>query len=307
VENHPPTPFDPQEHKVECVKISWRRRTLRLIRSAVIIYLLVVICMMFLEESLVFFPSKYPQGNWRPRGLPFEDAWFQAADGTKLHGWYVPCEKLESSKGTVPFSLTRKSGQAPILYCHGNAGNITDRVYILEKLHNIADASVLIFDYRGYGRSEGKPNEKGVLSDARAARAWLAKREKIAEKDIVVMGESLGGAVAVDLAAKDGAKGLVLISTFTSAPDVAAYHYPILPVRLLMHTQLDAVGQIANYKGPLLQMHGEADTIVPFKLGRRLFDAANEPKQLLDFPHHDHNDTPPDQFFDALKEFLKKL
>ncbi|MGA2059976.1 MAG: alpha/beta hydrolase, partial [Thermoguttaceae bacterium] len=186
-------------------------------------------------------------------------------------------------------------------------GNITNRADILEKLHNTAGASVLIFDYRGYGRSEGKPNEAGILSDARAARAWLAKREKIPEQDIVVMGESLGGAVAVDLAAKDGAKGLVLISTFSSAPDVAAYHYPIFPVRLLMRTRLDAVGQIANFKGPLLQMHGEIDNIVPFKLGRRLFDAANEPKQLLVFPRHDHNDMPPDQFFDALKDFLEKL
>ncbi|MGA2796784.1 MAG: alpha/beta hydrolase [Thermoguttaceae bacterium] len=275
----------------DSIKKSWRRRVLRLIRSAAIIYLLVMVCMMFLEESLVFFPSKYPEGDWKPWGLEFEDARFQAADGTKLHGWYVPHEK----------SL------ATILFCHGNAGNITHRAEILEKIHNTAGASVLIFDYRGYGRSEGKPNEAGILSDARAARAWLAKRENIPEKDIVVMGESLGGAVAVDLAAKDGAKGLVLISTFSSAPDVAAYHYPIFPVRLLMRTRLDALGQIANYKGPLLQMHGEADTIVPFKLGRRLFDAANEPKQLLVFPHHDHNDTLPDQFFDALKDFLNKL
>ncbi len=222
--------------------------------------------------------------------MSFEDAWFQAADGTKLHGWYVP----------------RENPRAVILFCHGNAGNVTDRADILEKLHNTAGVSVLAFDYRGYGRSEGKPNEKGILADARAARAWLAKRENIAEKDIVVMGESLGGAVAVDLAAKDGARGLVLISTFTSAADVAAYHYPFLPVRLLMRTRLDALGQIANYKGPLLEMHGEADTIVPIRLGRRLFEAANEPKQLLVFPHHDHNDTPPEEFYTELQLFLQK-
>ncbi|MGD0517254.1 MAG: alpha/beta hydrolase [Thermoguttaceae bacterium] len=272
-------------------KASWRRSIIRLIRSLAVVYLLVMVCMMFLENSLIFFPSRYPSGDWKPGGLTFEDAWFQAADGTKLHGWYVPREKPSSA----------------ILFCHGNAGNITHRADILEQLHNTVGASVLIFDYRGYGRSEGKPNEAGILADARAARAWLANREKIKEKDIVVMGESLGGAVAVDLAAKDGAKGLVLISTFTSLPDVAAYHYPIFPVRLLMRTRLDAVGQIANYKGPLLQMHGEADTIVPFKFGHRLFDAANEPKQLLVFPQHDHNDLPPDQFFETLKTFLNKF
>jgi uncharacterized protein len=302
VENQPPSPSEAKEHGVEYIKKSWRRRIFRLIRTAAIVYLLVMVCMMLLEDSLIFFPSKYPDGDWKPWGLSFEDAQFQAADGTKLHGWYVPKKGTGSERSEVPVPFFN-----PILFCHGNAGNITHRAEILEKLHNTADASVLIFDYRGYGKSEGKPNEAGILSDARAARAWLAKREKIPEKDIVVMGESLGGAVAVDLAAKDGAKGLVLISTFTSAPDVAAYHYPIFPVRLLMRTQLDAAGQIANYKGPLLQLHGEADTIVPFKLGRRLFDAANEPKQLLVFPHHDHNDPPPDQFFDVLKDFLKKL
>jgi len=289
--NNPSTPSQVQGHKVECVNKPWRQRILRLIRSLAVVYLLVMVCMMFLENSLIFFPSRYPDGDWKPWGLSFEDAWFQAADGTKLHGWYVPREKP----------------MAAILFCHGNAGNITNRADILEELHNTVGASVLIFDYRGYGRSQGKPNEAGILADARAARAWLAKRENITEKDIVVMGESLGGAVAVDLAAKDGAKGLVLISTFTSLPDAAAYHYPIFPVRLLMRTRLDAIGQIANCKGPLLDMHGQSDTIVPIKFGRRLFDAANQPKQLLVFPHHDHNDLPPDQFFEALRTFLKKL
>jgi uncharacterized protein len=262
----------------------------RVVRIPLIAYLMVMVAAMFLENSLIYFPTTYPGGDWKPGGLSFEDAWFQAADGTKLHGWYVPCEKPV----------------AAIVFCHGNGGNVTHRADILQIIHNNTRASVLIFDYRGYGRSEGKPNEAGVLSDARAARAWLAKRENIQEKEIVMMGESLGGAVAVDLAAKDGAKGLVLISTFTNIPDVAAYHHPWLPVRLLMRTRLDAIGQIAKYKGPLLQMHGEADTIVPFKLGRRLFDAANEPKKFLAFPHHDHNDSLPVEFFEGLKFFLEK-
>lgn len=245
---------------------------------------------MFLEEWLIFIPSRYPEGNWQPWGLKFEDARFQATDGTKLHGWYVP----------------HNSPSAVILLCHGNGGNITHRADILEKLHDDLGASVMIFDYRGYGQSEGKPNETGVLLDARAARAWLAKREGIAEKDIIMMGESLGGAVAVDLAAKDGAKGLVLISTFSSLPDVAAFHYPIFPVHLLMRNRLDAAGQIMNYKGPLLQMHGDADTIVPFYYGKKLFDAANEPKKLIIIPQHNHNYSVPDKFFEELKTFLEK-
>jgi uncharacterized protein len=280
-----------QKDESDNVQKHWWRWIMRPIRFVLVVYLSVLVCLMFLEESLIFFPSKFPDGDWRPRGLSFEDADFKAADGTKLHGWYVPHEKPA----------------AAIIFCHGNAGNITHRVNILQRLHDDVGASVLIFDYRGYGRSEGKPNEAGVLSDARAARAWLAKREKIPEKDIILMGESIGGTVAVDLAAKDGAKGLVLISTFTSVPDVAAHHYPIIPVRLLMRTRLDAVGQIANFKGPLLQMHGQADTIVPFQLGRRLFEAANEPKQFLAFPNYEHNDFPPNEFFAALRQFLGKL
>ena len=144
---------------------------------------------MFLENSLIFIPHRYPAGDWRPTGFPFEDAWFQAADGTRLHGWYVPCANARSA----------------VLFCHGNAGNVTHRAYILETLHRQVGVSVLIFDYRGYGRSEGKPNEEGILADARAARGWLAAREKIAESNVVLMGESIGGAVAVDLAARDGA------------------------------------------------------------------------------------------------------
>jgi fermentation-respiration switch protein FrsA (DUF1100 family) len=289
MENDPVKASGVQDPKADMRK-SWRRQMIRLIISAMFVYLAVMVSMMFLEESLIFFPSRYPEGNWHPIGLSFEDANFQAADGTKLHGWYVPREKPK----------------ATILFCHGNAGNITHRADILKNLHDIG-ASVLIFDYRGYGRSDGKPSEAGVLADARAARAWLAKRENIAQSDIVMMGESLGGAVAVDLAAKDGAKGLVLISTFTNLPDLAAYHYPFFPVRLLMRTKLNAAGQIAKYKGPLLQMHGQVDTIVPIKFGRKLFEAANEPKKFLLFPHHDHNDSIPGEFYVELRQFIQKI
>ena len=168
-------------------------------------------------------------------------------------------------------------------------------------------ASVLIFDYRGYGRSEGKPSEEGVLADARAARAWLAAREKIPEALVVLMGESLGGAVAVDLAARDGARALVLESSFSSLPDVAAYHYPFLPVSWAMRTRFDSLSKIGNYHGPLLQAHGEADTIVPIQFGRRLFEAANQPKQFLLVPGHDHNDRMPVEFYDAVGAFLEGL
>ncbi len=272
---------------------SWRlERSLgRIVGAVLVAYLVVMGVAMFLENSLIYFPSVYPEGDWHPQGFPFEDAWFQAADGTRIHGWYVP----------------RQNARAAVLFCHGNGGNLTHRVDTLTMLHRRVGVSVLIFDYRGYGRSEGKPSEAGVLADARAAREWLAAREKIRPADVVLMGESLGGAVAVDLAARDGARALVLESTFSSLPDVAAYHYTWLPVRWAMRTRFDSVAKIGDYRGPLLQAHGDADTIVPLRFGRRLFEAAAEPKQFLLLPGHDHNDPMPPQFYDALAALVDRL
>jgi uncharacterized protein len=268
------------------------RRWLKIVLGSVAAaYLIVLVMLMVLEESMIFFPAKYPEGIWKPTGFSFEDAEFQAADGTQLHGWYVPHERPT----------------ATVLFLHGNAGNITDRTDVLERLHNVAGASVLILDYRGYGRSAGKPSEKGILADARAARAWLAKKENIPENQIVVMGESLGGGVAIDLVAEDGARALVLISTFSSLPDVAAYHYPIFPVRLLMRTRLDSVSKISRYRGPLLQFHGRNDTIVPFRFGEKLFRAANEPKDLIVSENHDHNDYVPTEFYEKVKKLFDEL
>jgi uncharacterized protein len=263
----------------------------RLLRLAVLVYIGLAVVMMFAENSLIFHPSRYPSGNWSPPGLTREDAWFNASDGTRLHGWYVPCDRP----------------RAVILFSHGNGGNITDRVDVLRALHDRMRSSVLIFDYRGYGRSEGTPNERGVLADARAARKWLATRAGIGESQIVMMGESLGGGVAIDLAAADGARGLILENTFSSLPEVGATHFPWLPVRLLMRAQLNSAAKIPDYHGPLLQSHGDRDQIVPFALGKKLFDAANEPKQFLVIPGGDHNDPQTPAFLQAMDEFIGKL
>jgi fermentation-respiration switch protein FrsA (DUF1100 family) len=164
----------------------------------------------------------------------------------------------------------------------------------------------MIFDYRGYGRSEGSPDEAGILADARAARTWLARRTQVKESDIVLFGESLGGAVAVDLAA-EGARGLVVDSTFSSLPDVAAWHFPWLPVGVLLQTRLDSAGKIGKYRGPLLEFHGDRDQTVPIQFGRRLFAAANEPKQFVVMPGIDHNDRRPPAYFRALDRFIAEL
>ncbi|MBN2022078.1 MAG: alpha/beta hydrolase [Pirellulales bacterium] len=244
-----------------------------------------------IEDSLIFQPTRYPGGDWRPAGLAFEDAWFAAEDGTRLHGWYCP----------------NRNARAAVLFLHGNAGNITHRADAVRLLQERLGVSVLVFDYRGFGRSEGSPDQEGVLQDARAARAWLASREGVAEQDIVLLGRSLGGGIAVELAAADGARGLILQSTFTSLRDVAASIPAAAPWSLVMRSRLDSLSRISQYHGPLLQSHGDADRLIPYRQGLALFHAANEPKQFVTIPGGDHNDPQSVEYYHVLDQFLTQL
>ncbi len=272
---------------------AWLLPAWRFLRTLLLVYLGLILIMMWLEETFIFIPARYPAGDWDPPALDFEDAWFEAADGVKLHGWYVE----------------HPSPRAVILFSHGNAGNVTYRADILRTIPRRAEASILVYDYRGYGRSEGRPNEQGVYADARAARAWLAERAGVEPERVVLMGKSLGAAVAVELAAADGGRALVLKNAFTSAPDMAAVHYPFVPARLLMRNRFDAISKIGRYEGPLLQSHGTADRIVPFEQGERLFEAAKaaQPKQFMALPGLDHNDPAPPAYYDTLREFLGRI
>ena len=171
-----------------------------------------------LERKLIYYPTKMPPEIQVPESSGIQDVNFQSADGTQLHGWF----------------MDHPQRRAVALWLHGNAGNIAGRIETLRLLNERHKLAVMIFDYRGYGRSEGKPNERGILMDARAARRWLSDRTEVGQSDIVLMGRSLGGGVAVDLAANDGARGLVLASTFTSLPQAANHHFPLLPTSVLM-------------------------------------------------------------------------
>jgi fermentation-respiration switch protein FrsA (DUF1100 family) len=244
---------------------------------------------MLFENKLIFFPLKHPGGDWSPAGLRFEDAWFASADGVHLHGWFVP----------------HASPRAFVLVSHGNGGNLSGRIELLRALSRMG-ASTLIYDYRGYGRSAGSPTGRGIIEDGRAALRWLSDRAGVPPGELVQFGESLGGAVAVQLASESGARGLVLENTFSSLVDVGAYHYPWLPVRLLLSARLDSESAIRRYRGPLLQSHGDRDSVVPYELGRRLFEAANDPKELITVRGGEHHHLSR-EFLNALDRFLRKL
>jgi fermentation-respiration switch protein FrsA (DUF1100 family) len=244
------------------------------------------------EHSSLFQPDKYPAGDWNQTSVLVQDANFAAPDGTKLHGWFV----------------RNPNAKAHALLLHGNAGNVTLMADTLRTLNHRHGLSVLALDYRGYGKSEGKPTEKGILQDGRAARRWLADQEGIAESDVVLMGQSLGGGVAVDMAYEDGCRGLVLAATFTSIPDVAQHHVSWLPMSWILTTKMDSLSKIKNYTGPLLLVHGDADEVIPYQQGLDLFHAAaTTDKRMITNYGGKHNDPLSEEYRLALDQFITNL
>lgn len=236
-------------------------------------YAAVLVLAFVFQSRLVYFPQVGRAVEATPLafGLEFETHEIPTEDGERLRAWWVPAR---DARGTV-------------LILHGNAGNISHRVGYLRMLHRLGYAS-LIVDYRGYGESSGSPSEAGTYRDAEAAWRWLVSRG-IQPKDVVILGESLGGAVAAWLAVRVTPRALVLASSFTSVPDLGAQVYPFLPVRLLSRFSYDTLGALRRVTAPVLVAHSRDDDIVPYSHGRALFAAANEPKQFLEM-HGGHND-----------------
>jgi fermentation-respiration switch protein FrsA (DUF1100 family) len=242
-----------------------------------------------LDERLLFFPTTFPAGNWKPKDLQFDDVVFESKDKTLLHGWYCPCE----------------NPRAVILMTHGNAGHVADRAPLLRYLQSKARIAVFVFDYRGYGKSEGTPTVEGVLDDARAARSQLRWMASLKDSEMLLMGESLGGAIAVQLAAESAPRGLILQSTFSSLRDVADVHFPALSW-LVPEDKLNSCSAIQRYAGPLLQSHGTADRTIPLPLAEKLYAAGNEPKQFIKIPRADHNNWINDDYLSQLNSFIEK-
>ncbi|MBF2096835.1 MAG: alpha/beta hydrolase [Gloeomargaritaceae cyanobacterium C42_A2020_066] len=250
-------------------------------------------------DANLYYPQPYPHGYWTPSAYGYEvtpqDCHFTAVDGTELHAWWIPVA----------------DDQAPaLLFCHGNAGNVTYRLDNLVRLQQ-AGISTFIFDYRGYGRSQGQPAEMGLYQDVRAAYDHLSQCLGIPAGRIVAFGRSLGGAVALHLATdpQRPLAGLVIESTFTSLSAIAEIFFPRLPSGLLAG-QYDSIHRVQQINVPLLVVHGEEDELIPFSQGQALYAAAPEPKQFYAVPEGRHNDTylvAGDDYFVRLGEFCKQV
>lgn len=245
-----------------------------------------------IERSLVYPRPSRERGDWRPRWLRPQNVWFRSADNTKLHGWYVP----------------NSDARRLVVYSHGNGEHVADLSSLVVRLQQHLQATVFVYDYRGYGRSRGNPAERGCVADCMAAQRWLADREGVSTEDIVLVGRSLGGGVSVAAASEQGARALVLEATFSRMTDAAAVMYPWLPVRLVMRNRYNSIRRIQKYTGPTFQSHGTDDEVVPLWMARKLFDSSpSRTKQFYEINFARHNDTPPPAYYAALSGFLDQV
>lgn len=274
----PPIPARPRR---------WRRRLLRLVLGLALCYLVIMFLMWWFENRLVYRPFVAAE-CWEPAPDPLiEDVWLMMDDGTRLHAWWYPGPE---SRGAV-------------MICHGNGGNLSGRGLTLLRFGQALDRSIFIFDYPGYGKSEGRPNERKCYAAAETAYRWLTDNRGLSAEQITFYGESLGGGVAVELATKHPHHSLVLMKTFTSMPAVAKRLYPWLPIYTLMSNRFDNLAKIKQCTRPVLIVSARGDTLVPYAHGEELFGAAPEPKRFIALDG-DHNEVLPDDFLPQLREFL---
>ncbi len=261
----------------------------------------IAITMAWFEESLIFFPDRYPSGEWNAQvaagetGATISDHDFSASDGNRLHGWY--CRGEGSPAVSAPV----------VLWFHGNAGNLAHRADVLLLLSRIP-AEVFIIDYRGYGRSEGRPTEEGLYRDGRAAWRYLTEDLNIDRKRIVIYGVSLGGAVAVDVAREVEPAGLIVQSSFVSVPAMARRYYPFLP-GWVIRTRFDSLAKIGEITCPMMVAHSPADDMVPYEHGRELFAAARGDKRFVEIEGAAHNETwliGGDRYLDEVRGFVNR-
>jgi fermentation-respiration switch protein FrsA (DUF1100 family) len=266
-------------------RTSWRRMLL----IAVAGYLGILVLLLALERRLIFYPLTAAQ-EWRaPPDSRITDVRLVSSTGERIHAWWLP----------------HPNAIGALLYSHGNALNLSHRGGSIVRWAQELKVSVLIYDYPGYGKSTGKPEEVNCYSAAEAAWDWLTNQEKIDPQRIVLVGASLGGAMATELSAKHDCRALVLIKAFTSIPDMASHRFPWLPARYFVRNRFDCASRLAESRCPTFIVHGTDDQVVPYFCGEKLYSIAREPKEFLRLAGNDHNDALPADFFARIRSFLE--
>ena len=269
-------------------RMARRPGTLRLFTIAALFFLSTA-CRM--EDKFIFQPSSIVEFTPREVGLEFDDVNFSTRDGALLNGWFIPHHGARST----------------LVWFHGNAGNIGHRVENIKLLHDKVRVNVFIFDYRGYGRSEGRASEEGTYLDGEAALELVYKKFGIDRRRTILFGRSLGAAVATEMANRFDSQGLILESPFVSIREMARVVFPFLPIGSLLKTRYDVREKIGKIKTPLLVLHGDRDEVVPFTQGKMVFEAAPEPKKFFAIAGAGHNDTyltGGESYFQQLRNFI---
>lgn len=245
-------------------------------------------------KSLIFFPEKEIIQTPADAGLPFEDLAIDTADGVKINGWFVPSSGARTT----------------LLWLHGNGGNISHRVGRIRRFHDVLKVNILMIDYRGYGRSGGRISEEGTYLDGVAAYDYLLTRSDVDPARIIPFGESLGAGVAVELSLQRKVQGLILEAPFASIREMARVVVPWLPIGPLITTRYDNLSKMSRLEIPLLILHGDRDEVVPFAQGRKVFEAAREPKVFYTIPGAGHNNTDRvggQPYLQAISHFIEQL
>jgi fermentation-respiration switch protein FrsA (DUF1100 family) len=274
---------------------SRRRQWARVLAFGLYTYLGVLLVLLALENRLLF-PGAYSSAGeptFQPTGMTFEDVHLTASDGTAIH-----------ARWSAPSDWTPARGA--ILFSHGNGEHLGWWWPTVKLWQSELSRGVLIYDYPGYGQSAGKPTEKGCYAAAEAAHAWLTDVQKVGAGDVLLVGESLGAAMAVDLATRHDCRAVVLLAAFTSFPDMAQKTFPFLPARWLVSNRLDNLAKVPSVRGPIFIAHGTADRLVPFRHGERLFAAAREPKRFYPAPGLGHGHPEDREFWEAVRAFLRE-
>ena len=278
----------------ESKSIPTRQRSLwkRPLLLALSMYLGALVVLMFFERSLLFPAPPVEAGEWNAKRFGVEEFYIESDNKAKVHVWY----------------LAKTGSDTTLIFAHGNGETLGFMGEELVDIRERWNVNVVAFDFRGYGKTGGLAGEKAILADSIAVAKWVELNPRFAGQNRISMGRSLGGAAAIEIATQTSVDGLILDRTFSSIVDVAADRYPFFPIRLVMRNQFRSIEKLPTYTGPLLQMHGEVDELIPYRFGKKLFDAStSERKNLLTIPGLHHNDPWPEEFWDAGKDLISGL